>query len=451
MLSRRAFLGSALSITALPALATPRRSLTAGPSRHQIAPADYPDTALWTFNGTFPGEALRFAQGERLDIRVKNDLPQATSVHWHGLRLPNAMDGVPGLTQPPIETGQSFDYAFDLKDAGTYWYHSHAQSVEQVERGLYGPLIIDEPERPDVNHDLTLVLDDIRLVQDASISEDFDNRHDGSHAGRMGNLILTNGMMDARFDVKRGERLRLRLINAANARVFQLGLQGLEGWVVALDGMPLQTPERPGETFALAPAQRMDLIVDVVAEDEAFLVQYDRSGGYAQATFHISGRSEATRPAPDALPPNEVHALEIDAARSVPLRMEGGAMRGLQSAVYQGEDMGMRDLASRGMFWAFNGAVGRQEAPLIEAALGETVRVPMINDTAFPHAMHLHGHHFQEVTEAGMGPLRDTLLVNPGETREVAFNAHNPGDWLFHCHMLSHHAAGMGTWIRVRA
>lgn len=136
-----------------------------------------------------------------------------------------------------------------------------------------------------MDHDLTLVLDDIRLVQDASVSADFDNRHDGSHAGRMGNLILTNGSIDARYDVKRGERLRLRLINAANARVFQLGLHGLEGWVVALDGMPLQTPERPGETFALAPAQRMDLIVDVVAEDEAFLVQFDRSGGYAQATF----------------------------------------------------------------------------------------------------------------------------------------------------------------------
>ena len=302
-----------------------------------------------------------------------------------------------------------------------------------------------------MDHDLTLVLDDIRLVQDASVSADFDNRHDGSHAGRMGNLILTNGSIDARYDVKRGERLRLRLINAANARVFQLGLHGLEGWVVALDGMPLQTPERPGETFALAPAQRMDLIVDVVAEDEAFLVQFDRSGGYAQATFEVSGGSETTRAVPPALPPNKLHALDLAPARSAPIRMEGGAMRGLQSARYQGEEMGMRDLASRGMFWAFNGAVGRQEAPLIEASLGETVRVPMINDTAFPHAMHLHGHHFQEVLETGFGPMRDTLLVNPGETREVAFNAHNPGDWLFHCHMLSHHAAGMGTWIRVRA
>lgn len=451
MLSRRAFLGSAASVAALPALASPRRSLTVAASRHQLAPADYPDTALWTFNGRFPGEALRFTQGDRLDIRVQNDLPQATSVHWHGLRLPNAMDGVPGLTQPPIGTGESFDYAFDLTDAGTYWYHSHAQSVEQVERGLYGPLVIDEAAKPDVDHDLTLVLDDIRLAQDASLSEDFDNRHDRSHAGRLGNLILTNGLIDARLDVKRGDRLRLRLINAANARVFQLGLHGLDGWIVALDGMPLTTPARPEETFALAPAQRVDLMVDVTAEEEAFLVQYDRSGGYAQATFDVTGGSETTRPAPAPLPPNTVHALELDTARSAPIRMEGGAMRGLQSAVYQGAEMGMRDLAGRGMFWAFNGAVGRQEAPLVEAALGETIRVPMINDTAFPHAMHLHGHHFQEVREAGLGPLRDTLLVNPGERREVAFKAHNPGDWLFHCHMLSHHAAGMGTWIRVRA
>ena len=121
MLSRRSFLASVAATTALPVLGAPRRSLTAAASRHQIAPADYPDTALWTFNGAFPGEELRFTQGDRLEISVQNDLPHPTSVHWHGLRLPNAMDGVPGLTQPPIGAGQRFDYSFDLPDAGTYW------------------------------------------------------------------------------------------------------------------------------------------------------------------------------------------------------------------------------------------------------------------------------------------------------------------------------------------
>lgn len=127
-------------------------------------------------------------------------------------------------------------------------------------------------------------------------------------------------------------------------------------------------------------------------------------------------------------------------------------MGGMQSASWQDEERDMRALAQAGQFWAFNGVVGRPDAPLVRASLGESVQITMTNDTAFPHAMHLHGMHFAEVLPEGrLGPLRDTLLMMRGETRTIAFNAHNPGKWLLHCHMLSHHAAGMGTWIEVVA
>lgn len=452
---RRHFLGSlaATGLMPLPSLAQggPDR-LRAGVHRQQVLPVDYPDTELWSFDAAFPGRLLRARQGERLTIDVENALPQPTAVHWHGLRLDNAMDGVPGMTQAPIATGSTFAYDFALPDAGTYWYHSHAQAMEQVERGLYGPLIIDETNPPEVDQDLVLVLDDIRLNEDGTLGE-FDNFHDLSHAGRIGNLWLANGQIDPAYPVTRGERLRLRLINAANARIFTLALSGLDGWIVALDGMPLAAPEALPEEVTLAPAQRMDLIVDVTTgEDEAFLVTFERDGGYAIAHFPVSGPARARRDAPAALRPNPDFPIDLQNARTATLLVEGGAMGGMRAARVDGVELDPRSLAQRGLFWALNGTAGRPETPLIDLALGESVRIGMANDTAFPHAMHLHGMHFAEVLPDGaLGPLRDTILLNPQETREIAFQAHNPGDWLFHCHMLAHHQAGMGTWIRVSA
>ena len=261
------------------------------PATQQIAPAGYPTTDLWTINGALPGEALRLPQGDRLRVTVQNDLPQPSALHWHGIRIDNAMDGVPGITQSPIAPGARFDYDFALPDAGTYWYHSHAQAIEQVERGLQGPLIVTEADAPDVDQDLTLMLDDMRLTREAAIAEGFDNGHDLSHGGRLGNVLLTNGGMEAAYPARQGDRLRLRLINSANARIFTLGLQGLRGWIMALDGMPLPAPQDLPDRIALAPAQRVDLFVDVTAAagEDAFLIHFDRDGGYEQARFPVSG------------------------------------------------------------------------------------------------------------------------------------------------------------------
>lgn len=454
-MDRRHFLAGLATVPLLPPVAfagpTPQR-LVAAPHRQQVLPASYPATDLWAFDGAVPGRTLRARQGERLVVDVENALPHATAVHWHGLRLDNAMDGVPGLTQAPIWPGDTFLYDFALPDAGTYWYHSHAKSMEQVERGLYGALIVDEQEPPEVDQDLTLVLDDIRLNQDGTLA-DFDNFHDLSHAGRIGNLWLANGEIDPAYPVKRGERIRLRLISAANARIFTLGLRGFEGWIAALDGMPLASPQRLPDELVLAPAQRIDLILDVTTdEEEAVLITFERNGGYAIASFPVSGPAAGARQDFAGLPPNPVFPIDLAAARTATLLIEGGAMGGMRAAKVDGQELDARALAGRGLFWALNGVAGRPDVPLLDLSLGESVRIGLANDTAFPHAMHLHGVHFSEVFGDGtLGPLRDTILLNPQETREIAFQAHNPGDWLFHCHMLAHHQAGMGTWIRVRA
>ncbi|HKK86606.1 MAG TPA: multicopper oxidase domain-containing protein, partial [Roseovarius sp.] len=244
---------------------------------------------------------------------------------------------------------------------------------------------------------------------------------------------------------------RLRLVNTATARIFDLRFRGLNAWAVAHDAMPLEVPQRV-ERLALGPAQRTDLIVDITAKagEEAVLASVEREGTFALATFPVTGRAQATRPAPIALPPNIMPMIDLTEARSMPLVMDGGAMRGLpEGATFEGQKMDMRALAEEGQFWAFNGQVGMDDAPLLEAFEGETIRIPITNNTAFPHAMHLHGMHFREVLGEGFGPWRDTLLVGPNETREVVFNAHNPGDWMFHCHMPSHQMSGMMNWIRV--
>lgn len=434
---------------------TPGQTITASTGEMQLVPGNYPKTGFWGYGGRLPGQEIRLKQGEVADLRFVNALPDASTIHWHGMRIDNAMDGVPELTQDNVQPEQSFEYKFTAGDAGTYWYHAHNRSFEQVARGLYGALIVEEAEAPDVDRDEVLVLDDWLLNPDtAQVDTDFEAMHSRSHGGRLGNFVTTNASYDLTLEAGQNQRLRLRIINAANARIFELALAGLEGWAVAYDGMPLEAPEAVTGTIALGPGQRVDLIVDVVAPagERANLVRLEREGGVSQVAFNVGPAvALGRRPAPAPLPPNPAMVVEgLDNARRLRLRMEGGAMGNLRTASFSGQELDFRGLVDKNQYWAFNGLVGMTDTPLAEISRGETVRLEITNDTAFPHAMHLHGMHFREVMQAGgLGPLRDTVLMTSGETREIAFMADNPGKWLFHCHMLSHAASGMMTWVDI--
>lgn len=455
-LTRRGLMAGALAGGALAAFPAFGQSAASSPTdlRAQVAmkrllPEQYGMTEIWGYNGGTPADEIRVARGARVQRRLVNELPQPTSIHWHGIRIDNAMDGVSGLTQEAVETGASFDYDFVAPDAGTYWYHAHNRSTEQVARGLYGPLIVEEAETLDIDREEILMFDDW-LVDPATaqIDSDFDAAHDQSHAGRNGNYIVTNGTFGLTMQAKQNERMRLRMINAANARIFELRFSGLSGWVVALDGMPLAAPQSLEEFLLLAPAQRADIIVDVTAEngEVAGIVAMINDQQQPQVAFEVSGSaSQNRRPDPGALPPNGHTMVSLEQARRINLKMEGGAMGGLRSATLAGETKGFRELANAGHFWAFNGAIGLMESPpLATLERGQNVRLLIENDTSFPHAMHLHGMHFHEVASDGsLGPLRDTTLVFGGRSQEIAFVADNPGQWLFHCHMLSHAASGM--------
>lgn len=456
--NRRKFLlgGAALCASARMSVAqNVKETLSAEEASIQLLPEKYGETRIWGFEGAAPGPEIRVVQGSRVKRRLINNLPEATSTHWHGVRIDNAMDGVAGLTQNAVAQGASFDYDFTVPDAGTYWYHSHNRSFEQVARGLHGALIVEESEPLDIDREEVLILDDWLLdPETAQIADTFGAMHNLSHAGRLGNYITTNGRYNLAKRVKRNDRLRLRLINASNARVFQLALDGLEAWIVALDGMPLTQPTKVEGPFVLAPAQRMDLIADVTAEtgNAGHIIQIDRNERFSQVAFEVTGdASRARREVPKPLPPN-AHAMPLLAeALTLELLMEGGAMGGMRGAMMGGRRLSMRDMMQAGSFWAFNGMVGGMNGePLATLTRGETVRLKIVNDTAFPHGMHLHGMHFHEIKPDGsLGSLRDTTLLDRGTTREIVFVADNPGKWLLHCHMLSHAASGMMTWIDV--
>lgn len=459
----RLVLGSATTAVALPplriALAGETIPLTARVGTARLAPAGHPETSIWGFDGTVPGPGIRTRQGSTVRRQFINQLPEPTSVHWHGIRLANNMDGVAGMTQPAVPPGDTFQYEFLVPDAGTFWYHSHNRSWEQVARGLYGPLIIEEAEQaPDVDGEYTLLLDDWRLTDDAQVAGGFGNLHDWSHAGRIGNWITVNGHSSWSEPTLNHGRYRLRLVNASNARVFRIGSRGMATHVMALDGMPLQVPEQHAQ-FTLAPGQRIDLLADIMAGSggEAMLTSAERRGTYVLASFPVTGSVRARQlQAPVGLPPNPVPPLgKLADVRRIRLLMQGGAMGRLDGALLNGKMADRREMARAGKVWAFNGMADMPDAPLADIARGETVLLEMINSTAWPHAMHLHGHHFRRVgdndNKQAPGPLRDTLLVNRNQTVTVAFVADNPGDWLVHCHMLEHAAGGMMTWLRVRS
>jgi FtsP/CotA-like multicopper oxidase with cupredoxin domain len=449
-MDRRAFLRSGAALAAFPRVAfSQTRSLRLAKTTQKLVGAPHPATEVWAYNGSVPGPVLRYKQGERLRLEVENTLELPTTVHWHGIRLPNAMDGVPGLTQKPIAPhGGKFVYEFDLPDAGTYWYHPHLGDGEQLGRGLYGALVVEERDPALVDRDLVWVLSDWRLDREARNRADFANAMDASHAGRIGNTVTVNGAVAESFAVRAGERLRLRLINASNARIYGLNFEGHEPWVVALDGHPV----RPHwfERVVLGPGMRADVILDCAAPpDSAHRVVDDfyRGRAYRLLTLNYTGQDPIRRafaPAP-RLPANPVKEPGAEPERHR-IVLGGGMMGALPN-----------QREHRGVFWTVNGVPLRHDdhahAPLLSLRRGRSYVLELVNETSWHHPMHLHGHAFRVVSKDGKEVLprqwADTVLLDPQSRAEIAFVADNPGDWMLHCHVLEHQATGMSAVVRV--
>jgi FtsP/CotA-like multicopper oxidase with cupredoxin domain len=482
-LSRRSLLqagGVALVGVALPlggvaraATDTIERRLTAGPGRVTLAGADYSDTAVWCYSGAVPGPEIRLRQGERVRVIVENHLPEDTTIHWHGVRVPNPMDGAPYVTQPPIQPNESFTYEFMAPDAGTYWYHPHAHSAEQVGRGLMGAFIVEEPEPLAVDRDVVWVLGDWRLKEDASIAGGFDNPMEMSMAGRIGNTITINGRVPDRFSVRSGERIRLRLINAAPARIFGLVFKDHSPLMIAVDGQPIEPHTPEGGRVVLGPAMRTDLVFDMSGEPGTTASVID--GFYEGLSYKLVGLSYTDESplrtklpaAPAKLSPNPIPEPDLAKAQRHDVTLTGGMMGamgmggGMGGMVRNGGMMGnggMRGMMGGGAMWAINGVAVPDDdmahmKPILTLARGKSYILAINNQTAWYHPIHLHGHSFRVITRNGKPARyrewRDTVLIPPRERAEIAFVADNPGDWMFHCHILDHQEGGMMSIIRV--
>lgn len=469
-MKRRTFLAGLTAAAATPLM--PRFSLAkaadgffelrAQSTPRRLAGTPYAASDLWLYNGETPGPEIRVTQGDKVQVRFINDLPEPTSIHWHGIRIENAMDGVSGLTQEPVLPGGSFDYEFTVPDAGTFWYHAHNKSWAHVARGLYGSLIVEEPvltfER---EHDLTLVIDDWRLGQDGVLHQaSMGAFMDWSHAGRLGNFMTVNGTSEPRFKMNTGEPYRVRLINAANARIFQIDPSAMGAKVMGFDGFVFDEPRDERGVLFLAPAQRIDLLVQSAKArsvplnniEELGLQRMSGAEPKALAIFDFQGPKKTPTAAPK-LSPNQVTKPNLTNARTIPLVMTSGAMGRAGTIIYQGKPLTRETMLESQQLWAFNGTANMTDHPMFSSRRGETVIVKTVNQTGWPHAMHVHGHHFQIISRNGKQvqnrDWRDTFFIDGNETVEIAFVADNPGKWMLHCHMLEHAAAGMRTWFEV--
>ncbi len=365
--SRRGFLaaaaGAAISASLRPtrASALEERQIKAAPGEARFSGSDGPSTAAWTYNGAISGPALRLRQGRPVRITVENGLDEDTTVHWHGIRLPNAMDGVPGLAQPPIKPGESFLYEFTPPDAGTFWYHPHADSLVQLGRGLAGPLIVEEAEPAAFDRDLLWLLQDWRLTKDGQIAGGFGNMMDASMSGRVGNLVTINGTVPADLGVRAGERLRLRLANASLARMMALRFEGHRPMVLAIDGQPCNPHEPDDGRLVLAPAMRIDVVLDMQGDPGSrHAVIDDFYDGLAYTLTNLAyDKAPPLRAhpidAPVGLPRNPLPAPDLANAVRQEIVLQGGMMGGGKFAGVGGMmGMGMPGMNGSAA-WAING------------------------------------------------------------------------------------------------
>jgi len=426
--------------------------LTAAPLALQLGPGV--KALAWAYNGQVPGPTIRVAQGDLVVVTLHNRLPEGTSIHWHGLAVPNGEDGVAGVTQDAIPPGASATYSFVAAATGTYWYHSHQDSAAQVGRGLYGPLIVDPPgAAPAGVADRTLIYDEwpLGLL--------------GSRAPKAGDPLLityttysVNGRTGAAITPvtwQPGQTVRLRLVDAGNLVHF-LHLDGIPYRVVAFDGHSVTGGPLVTDVLAIGPGERIDVefegsarsswlrMLDSMPPAEQAGVALQPAGstppvGGSPAPVQDAVLDPFTYPA-TAAGPDAVRSA-LPPTRSYTVALTSAAMPGMP---------GM-PASPDGVAYQMNGAVF-PETGALDVRTGDIVWLTFVNQSRADHPIHLHGHLLTLVARSGSPAVgvivKDTVVVPPGASVTVAFRADNPGWWMLHCHELYHAAGGMMMLLR---
>ncbi|MEO1089619.1 MAG: multicopper oxidase family protein [Pseudomonadota bacterium] len=414
---------------------------------------------------TWPGTPIRYRKGERFRVLVNNHLAEPTSIHWHGLILPNLEDGVPSVTQSPILPSTSLYYEFELKQAGTFWYHSHFGLQEQ--QGLLGALIIDDPDEPnDYDEDVTIVLGDVTDIpvddvigklRGGSLQADPHEPYtmpDGSafpiDVPYLGYLL--NGKTPETpwtQALRAGRRARLRFINASGSTFFRVAIDGLSMMVVACDGDAVEPVE--ADDVIIGTAQRYDVLV-TLPESGSYTIHAAALGDDKQA-IGVLHTKDTTPNANTGRPKLDGRSLDVATLQATePTELPAGPVT-RHTVELTGE--------MKKYLWAMNGNVwpepyakfadDQAAESYYDVAFGQNVRFDFVNHTMMAHPMHLHGHVFRVIgngdTKAD-APLRDTVVVYPKQKISIEFVANNPGKWFFHCHNIWHLATGMAQAVR---
>jgi FtsP/CotA-like multicopper oxidase with cupredoxin domain len=391
----------------------------------------------FVLNGTVPGPTLEARVGDVLEIRLTNRMWEPTVLHWHGLRIPAAMDGTESV-QRPVAPGETFTYRYRTPDAGTFWYHSHVNETVQLERGIYGALIVRGPDEPRLDGERVLVFDDVDLDTDGQI------KRPGwwieSHDGRVGDIRLVNGKQEPALTMAAGQVERWRIINASSARYLRLSIGGRPFRIIGSDGGLITTPVTAPEVL-LVPADRVDLAVGPFAEGESLRIEslpYDR-GAFRKiknpepfATLQVGPSAPSRAFLPDALRPiAPLVTGPVAATREVRL--------------------GWSLSRKHGVAFTVNNELHHRDDPV---RVGELQVWDIVNDTPVHHPFHLHGFFFQVIEVNGSPPQflswEDTVNVPArGKVRIAWMPDDRPGEWMYHCHILEHHAAGMMAHFEV--
>ncbi len=416
--------------------------LIAAPHDIELVPGHV--TPAWTFGGQAPGVELRCRQGDELRVRFINHLPEPTTIHWHGIRLPLEMDGVPYVSQAPVLPGEFFDYRFVTPDAGSYWYHPHESSAKQLGRGLVGPLIIEEREPTGFKHERTLCLKSWH-VDEAGAFTEFSVPREAAREGTRGRLSTINGVSLPTLELPAGQVVRLRLINVDSTITYRLNLSSGEARIYALDGNPIK-PRPLGKDYWLGPGMRIDLALKVPAAGSEELSL--RNGPLRLATIKSVASNEPAAEWPPALPPNPV--AEPDLAKAETLRFNFEWAAALASPA--------DEAAGRYKYWQINGQAWDindktcADRPIASLKKDGHYIFVLRNMAQYQHPIHLHGLIFK-VLDSNRRKIEpyytDTFLLGKNETARIAFVADNPGVWMFHCHVIDHMETGLMAAIEI--
>lgn len=465
-------------------------TLTAQERTHQLT--DNKSVTAWTFNGSVPGPEISVQEGEKVKITLKNELKDPVTIHWHGLPVPNEMDGIPGVTQNAVQPGKSFTYKFTADVPGTYWYHSHQEGATQVDKGLYGSFIVEGKDQKEYDRDYALVLDEWMSdldsmdmeetmntesdssesmegmdhstmdMESGSESENADQASEATesnnseseemaHDMSMYDIYTINGKSGEsinKLTVKEGEKVRLRLVNAGFIS-HNIHLHGHDFKIISSDGQEIANPQEvKDQLISIAPGERYDIEFTADNPGEWFLeshgemegtdgmrtlIQYEGFSG--ESTDKSNNREEL--PVLDLTSYGEKEAAEftLDQSYDLTYTMDLNTRTADGTLEYTINDKTFPDTES------------------LKVKEGDLVKVKLVNNSKEDdHPMHLHGHFFQVLSKNGKpvegSPLmKDTINLKPGEEYVVAFKADNPGNWMFHCHDLHHASAGMVTQV----